>query len=179
MEEFEMLKVIFDSSALITCCKFKIQSHYIMEHILRICEVFIPDAVRAEAGMASEKYPDATVAERMIREGAIKVQCVELQEDGVLDRYKLGKGEKEAITLAIDKGEAFVVTDDRLAYVVINRMKIKKLLFLDLLIELVEQKLIEREVAEQIVAAVKSRYPEGFIYHTLKILERGDRRCLR
>lgn len=175
----KMLKVIFDSSALITCCKFKVQSCYIMEHVLRICEVFIPDAVAVEAGIASEKYPDATVAERMIKEGAIKVQCVELPEDDVLDRYKLGKGEKEAIILGIEKEDAIVITDDRLAYVVMDRMKIKKLLFLDLLIEFVEKKRVEREVAEQIVAAVKQRYPEGFIYHTLKILERGDRRCLR
>lgn len=62
---------------------------------------------------------------------------------------------------------------------VMNRMKIKKLLFLDLLIEFMEKKLMEKQVAEQIAAAVKPRYPEGFIYHTLKILERGDRRCLR
>jgi len=60
-----------------------------------------------------------------------------------------------------------------------DRMKIKKSLFLDLIIEFVEKKLMNTEVAEQVVAAVKSRYPEGFIYHTLKILERGDRRCLR
>jgi predicted nucleic acid-binding protein len=150
-----------------------------MEHVVSICEVFIPDAVGVEAGIASEKYPDATVAERMIREGEIKVQRVGLPGDDVLDRYKLGKGEKEAIVLGIEKEEAFIITDDRLAYVVMNRMKIKKLLFLDLLIELVEKKLMERKVAEQIVAAVKPRYPEGFIYHTLKILERGDRRCLR
>lgn len=89
-----MVEVIFDSSALITCCKFTVQGCYIMEHILRFCEVFIPDAVGVETCIASEKYPDATVA-------------------------------------------------------------------------------------EQDVAAVKSRYPEGFIYHTLQILERGDRRCLR
>jgi len=113
-----MVEVIFDSSALITCCKFTVQGCYIMEHMLRFCEVFIPDAVGVETCIASEKYPDATVAERMIRKGEIRVQCVELPVDGVLDRYKLGKGEKEAIALGIEKDEAYVVTDDRLAYVV-------------------------------------------------------------
>ena len=73
----------------------------------------------------------------------------------------------------------FIVTDDRLAYIVIDRMHIKKMLFLDLIVELVERNLMNLELAKSIVNEIESRYPEGFIYHTLKILDRGDRKCLK
>jgi predicted nucleic acid-binding protein len=97
-----------------------------------------------------------------------------------LDHYNLGKGEKESIVLAVEMGEevGFIVTDDRLAYIVIDRMGIKKLIFLDLIVELVERSSMDLELAKSITNAIESRYPEGFIYHTLKILERGDRKCL-
>ena len=73
----------------------------------------------------------------------------------------------------------FIVTDDRLAYIVIDRMHIKKMLFLDLIVELVERNLMNLELAKSIVNEIELRYPEGFIYHTLKILDRGDRKCLK
>jgi len=93
----------------------------------------------------------------------------------------LGKGEKESIALAIKMVAEvdFTITDDRLAYIVIDRMDIKKLLFLDLIVELVERGLMNLELAKSIINAIKSRYPEGFVYHTLKILDRGDRKCLK
>jgi hypothetical protein len=52
------------------------------------------------------------------------------------------------------------------------------ILLADLLVELVWKELMEREIAEKILKAIELRYAQGFIPHTLKILERGDRRCL-
>ncbi|MDI6886828.1 MAG: hypothetical protein QMD22_10930, partial [archaeon] len=104
----------------------------------------------------------------------IKVRSVSFWKNDVLDRYKLGKGEMESIALGVEMGDEvdFIVTDDRLAYIVIDRMGLKKMLFLDLIVELVERRLLDLERARLIVHAIESRYPEGFIYHTLKILER-------
>ena len=67
----------------------------------------------------------------------------------------MGKGEKETIVLAVEMGGEvdFIVTDDRLAYVVIDRMSIKKLLFLDLIVELVERNLMDLELAKSIINA--------------------------
>jgi predicted nucleic acid-binding protein len=118
---------------------------------------------------------------KLIREGKIGVRRPPFWDYNVLDHYNLGKGEKESIVLTVEMGDEmdFIVTDDRLAYVVIDRMGIKKLLFLDLIVELVERTLMDLELARSIIDAIESRYPEGFIYHTLKILERGDRKCLK
>ena len=46
--------------------------------------------------------------------------------------------EKEAIALCLKMGENIpLITDDRLAYIVSDRMRVQKLLLLDLVVELV------------------------------------------
>ncbi|MBM3134343.1 MAG: hypothetical protein FJZ89_03465 [Chloroflexi bacterium] len=86
---------------------------------------------------------------------------------------------KEAIALCLKKGENIsLITDDRLAYIVSDRMRVQKLLLLDLVVELVASRLMSSALAEEIVRATEPRYSGGFIAHTLKILERGDRKCL-
>jgi len=57
-------------------------------------------------------------------------------------------------------------------------MTVPKILLVDLLVELVWQQLMERELAEKILKVIGARYAPGFIPHTVKILEGGDRRCL-
>jgi len=102
-----------------------------------VCEIFIPDAVSVEVSAAKGNYPDAAIAERMIKQDKIKVRQVTLPTDGVLDHYKLGTGEKEAIVLGVEMGEVdFITSDDRLAYIVMRRMRLKSMLLLDLLLEL-------------------------------------------
>jgi len=176
-----MLKLIFDTNALITSCKFYVSGLPVIKYIAERCEIIISHSVNEEVVSAGGMYPNAVVAKELIREGKIGVKNVSFWDYDVLDRYNLGKGEKESIVLAVEMGGEvdFIVTDDRLAYVVIDRMSIKKLLFLDLIVELVERNLMDLELAKAIINAIGLRYPEGFIYHTLKILERGDRKCLK
>jgi predicted nucleic acid-binding protein len=104
-----------------------------------------------------------------------------LPSDNVLDHYRLGSGEKESIALYLDKADAldFLVTDDRLAYVVGQRCGIPCRLFLDIAIELVERKLWQQELAEEVVKATQHRFSGGFVPHTLTILRKGDPRCLK
>ncbi len=176
-----MLKVIFDTNALITSCKFYVHGLPVIKHVVERCEIIISHSVNEEVVSAEGRYPDAVVAKELIRDGKIKIRRVPFLDYDVLDRYKLGKGEKESIVLAVEMGEEldFIVTDDRLAYIVIDRMEIKKALFLDLIVELVERSSMDLELAKLIINAIELRYPEGFIYHTLKILVRGDRKCLK
>ena len=72
----------------------------------------------------------------------------------------------------------YLVVDDRLAFVVSDRMTVPKILLVDLLVELVWKGFMERQLAEKILEAIAPRYASGFIPHTLTMLERGERRCL-
>jgi hypothetical protein len=68
--------------------------------------------------------------------------------------------------------------DDRLAFVVSDRMTVPKILLVDLLVELVWAGGMERQLAEKVLEAIAPRYAPGFIPHTLTMLARGERRCL-
>lgn len=169
--------IVFDSPALITCCSFELGGTPVIHHILDACHVVVAGAVSDEVTLDYVKYPDAALAKRFIGEGTIELQEIVLPPDNVLERYKLGKGEKESIGLAIEH-DFPLVTDDRLALVVASRMGIDQMLFLDLVVTLVEEKRLERDLARKIVRTIASRYAPGFVEHTLTILKRGSRRCL-
>lgn len=175
-----MPRFIVDTNALITACKFSVRGLPVIKQIADASELIISTAVHDEIMSTGDKYLDALVAKDLIEEGKIEVRGVQLKDCDILNRYKLGKGEKESIVLAVEMNENvdFIVTDDRLAYIVMNRMNLNALLFLDLIVTLVEQDMLARAVANALVKAVEPRYPEGFIYHTLKILEMGERRWL-
>ena len=68
-------------------------------------------------------FPDARLADRITGEGRIEVIPISLPPNNVLDHYRLGSGEKESIALYLDQADEldFLVTDDRLAYVVSQR----------------------------------------------------------
>jgi hypothetical protein len=72
----------------------------------------------------------------------------------------------------------YLVVDDRLAFVVSDRMSVPKILLVDLLVELVWQGYMERQLVEKMLEAIAPRYAPGFIPHTLTMLERGERKCL-
>lgn len=178
-----MLQVVFDTPALITGCQFEVRSQPVIEHLLTFCNIIVPAAVQIEAVIAGKRYLDAGVAGGLIVAGRIQLEDISLPDGNVLEHYKLGAGEKEAIALCLEKMRRrevidFLVTDDRLAYIVADRLRVQKLLLVDLLVELVERKVMDNLLAEEIVQAIRPRYPVGFIIHTLKILREGKRQCL-
>ena len=172
-----MTTTVFDSSALITCCQCVVQGGFVLDHILDFCAMWIPQAVADEVTVGYMRYPDAAIARDRIDGEKILVKEVLLLEGNILDPYKLGQGEKEVLALASNTNLP-LVTDDRLAFVVADRLGVQRRLFLDLLVDLVEQKRMQRKLAEEITHAVAFRYGAGFVEHTLRILERGDRKCL-
>lgn len=175
-----MLGAILDSTALITCCQANLQDVPIIERALDVCTLSIPTAVYREVIAVKAKHPDARLADRLIAEERIGVEPVDLAPDNVLENYRLGRGEKECIALYLEKPDRwdFLVTDDQLAYIVSQRCEIPTCLFLDLVIELVNQKLWRQGLARQVVRATQRRFSGGFVPHTLTILQEGDRRCL-
>jgi len=176
-----MLNLVFDANALITCCQAAIARGPAIVSVLEASTLRIPAAVHQQVRAASARYPDARLADRLIADGRIQVIPVQLPAGNVLEHYRLGPGEKESIALYLDRADEldFLVTDDRLAYVVSQRCGIPSHLFLDLIIEFVERKLWRRELAEEVVNAAQHRFSGGFVPHTLAILKTGDRRCLR
>jgi predicted nucleic acid-binding protein len=172
-------KLVFDSASLITAAKFTVDGLTVIEHVAQRGQIVIGPAVHDEVVMAGAAYSDAVLVQRMVLNGQIKVQPVTVPVATVLDRYKLGPGEKESMILALTQPDAdYLVVDDRLAFIVSDRMTIPKILLADLLVELVWKQFIERELAEKILKVIEVRYAPGFIPHTLKILEGGVRKCL-
>lgn len=172
-------KLILDSSSLITTAKFTVDGLTVAEHIAQRCQLIIASAVHNEVIVAGVAHPDATQIQKMVARGQIAVETPPVSSATVLDSYKMGQGEKESIILTLTLPEVDnLVVDDRLAFIVSDRMTVPKILLADLLVELVWKGLLERELAEKILKAIEPRYATGFIPHTLTILERGDRRCL-
>jgi predicted nucleic acid-binding protein len=173
------LKVIVDSASLITAAKFTVDGHTVVEHLAHCCLVRITPAVHNEVILAGATYPDAAHVQALVTDGHITVVSPPVSEASVLDGYKLGRGEKESIIQALTLPDTdYLVVDDRLAFVVSDRMTVPKILLVDLLVELVWKGFMERQLAEKMLGAITPRYAPGFIPHTLTMLERGERRCL-
>jgi len=172
-------KLVADSASLITAAKFTVDGLTVAEHIAQRCQLVIATAVHNEVIVAGTAHPDAVKVQAMVTSGRITVEAPLVSGPTVLDSYKLGQGEKESIILTLTRpGIDYLIVDDRLAFIVSDRVGVPKILLADLVVELVWKALMQRELAEGILKAVEPRYAPGFIPHTLKMLERGDRRCL-
>lgn len=173
------LKLVVDSASLITAAKFAVDGRTVAEHIVDRCQVIIVPAVHNEVILAGGAHPDAAQVQAMVAGGRIAVASPPASGVTVLDSYKLGRGEKESIILTLARPDVdYLVVDDRLAFIVSDRMTVPKILLADLLVELVWKGLMDREISEKMLKAIEPRYAPGFIPHTLRILEGGDRRCL-
>ena len=73
-----MLKLIFDTNALITSCKFYVGGLPVIKYIAERCEIIISHSVNEEVVSAGGKYPNAVVAKELIREGKIGVRTVSI-----------------------------------------------------------------------------------------------------
>ncbi len=174
-----LLKVVVDSASLITAAKFDVDDRTVVDHIVDRCHVIIAPTVYQEVILAGGIHPDAAHVQKMVTDGHIAVEAPSASNATVLDSYKLGRGEKESMILALTRPDiAYLVVDDRLAFIVSDRMTVPKILLADLLVELVWKGFMERELSEKMLKAIEPRYAPGFIHHTLRILEGGDRKCL-
>ena len=88
--------------------------------------------------------------------------------------YGLGVGEVDSILLAEhpDWKDATLVMDDHLAYLVSDRLGLRKRFLLDVIADLARTNQLNAELAVSMVHAIRSRYPVAFVEHTLLMLRR-------
>jgi predicted nucleic acid-binding protein len=130
------LKLIIDAASLITAATFAVDGHTVAEHITQCCLLRIAPAVHHEVIIAGTIYPDAAQVQAMVGDGRITVESPPRSVAPVLDGYRLGRGEKESIILALTQPDTdYLVVDDRLAFIVSDRMTVPKILLVDLLVE--------------------------------------------
>lgn len=167
------LHLIFDSCSLITAAKFSVDNRLILDVILEIAEISIPEEIRLETTKELTKYKDAKEIQTRIADGKIIVKQV-LWDKNIfknLEDYNIDLGEKEAILLYLEnKDFDFLVVDDFLAAIICSRFKINHFLLLDLIVHCVNSKLIDPELAIKIVNSIRSRYHIGFVNHTLSMI---------
>ena len=170
------IKPIFEAGPLISACKCAVGNRVVIDFLIPLVSITIPTAVYQEVAVAGSRYPDAAVARQRVDAGSITVETPQPNPDlaAVLALYRLGQGETEAILLTAEKmaqgTTVMLVVDDILAYVVCDRAKVNKLLFLDFLVMLTREGLLGAEEATDIVQSVQNRYPGPFVAHTLQML---------
>ena len=168
------MRVIFDSGPLITACKFFVRGELIVDVILRSCSIIIPEAVKSETVDNAKGFPDALEIARRIKRGFIEVEKIlPTTVSPILNGYVLGAGEREAILLYQQRGGMdYLVIDEHPAYIISDRLGIKKGILPDLVVELVRRKDLGKDSARMILQAIDSRYPIGTVRHSLITLER-------
>ncbi len=171
-----MPTLIFDAGPLITSCKFTVDTQLVIDHFLQVCTIIVPNSVRDEVVIAGSRYADAKTAKQRMDSGKIIVLMppASPEIEPFLEPYGLGVGERDSILLTTHKdlADATLVIDDHLAYLVSDRLRRPQKFLLDTIIDFVQEKHMESELAIQIVQAIQPRYPHAFVEHTLRLLRR-------
>lgn len=132
--------MIFDSSTLILLAKSDLLDIF-LEDFLEAPS--LPSAVEAELTWDSRR-PDAILIRQRITEGRLVVESI--REPKVLARlvqdFRLGLGEAEALVLALEKKAAVVATDDRNAIRACKVLRINFVNSLGILVRAVEKGLL-------------------------------------
>jgi predicted nucleic acid-binding protein len=115
--------IVFDSSTLILLAKKELLDMFLdgFEG-----DVAAPKAVREETCI--KERSDAILIEKRIEEGKIKVYELEKKDllKKLIEDFKLGIGEAEAILFCMEKGFKIIATDDKNA---INACKVLRIRF--------------------------------------------------
>jgi hypothetical protein len=171
-----MKKLILDAGPLITSCRFTTAGQVVIDHLLAACDITIASSVRNEVVVAGQRYPDAQVAQQRINQASISVMSPPVNRDmeAVIGIYGLGEGEQDSMLLTrhSDLMDATLVLDDHLAYLVSDRLAVRKRFLLDAIADLVRDGDLDVQLALAIVEAIRSRYPRAFVEHTLLLLKR-------
>jgi predicted nucleic acid-binding protein len=137
-------------------------------------EIAIPEAVYEEAVTRGfeEGHEDAKITESMIAEGWIRVYKPKKRFiDAVEDRenefgIELGKGEREAIALALEKGISIFLTNDEDAYQIGRSLDLEPKGVLYVLLKAVKERHLSGEQAKECLG----RMLEGGFWLSPKII---------
>jgi hypothetical protein len=170
-------KLLFDTSSLITAAQFGVRGQLVIEFITNYAKVIIPEGVKAEAvdlGLQAG-YSDALELDRLIKAGAItvaKAQPADLPFETVVAAYDVEPGDVEILRLCrLTSGYDHAVVDDRLLYLILHRFAMRPIFLPDLIVAMARERAITKEIGEQLLEAIRSRYRTGFIEHSLLMLK--------
>lgn len=171
-----MRELILDAGPLITACRFNAAGKVVIDHLLAVCDITIASSVRDEVVVAGQRYLDAQIAQQRIDETSIRVMSPPVDHDlkALIEVYGLGQGEQDSILLTHhnDLVDATLVLDDHLAYLVSDRLGVRKRFLLDVIADLARDGDLDIQSVLAIIEAIRSRYPRAFVEHTFLLLQR-------
>lgn len=142
--------MVFDSSTLILLAKSELLDLFLDDFR---GPILVPLAVEAEC--TGHGHPDAVLIQHRIREGRVVVEEVRHPQVVVrlIQDFRLGPGEAEALALALDRGgdDAVIATDDRNAIRACKVLRIGFVTSLGILVRSVEKALLSPEDAKRIL----------------------------
>lgn len=138
-----------------------------LETILAFADVVVVETVAVET-TAFLKYRDAVVIKSLLDAQKIKRHELPVTKyDDLIGAYnKVDEGERDTIRLALTMPDARLILDDAAGFVVATHFDLNPIMLLDLLVLWVRSGVLEKSVAQKIVALVASRYSEAFVNHT-------------
>jgi predicted nucleic acid-binding protein len=162
---------VFDASTLILTTKIELL-HLFLNDINM--DVAIPKAVEQECCGAS-KALDALVIRKALDDGRIKVRKVRNGKLAVklISDFNMGKGEAEAISLALEEGARIVGIDDKCGIDACKLLSLPFITAIGLLVRSRQKGLIGREDARIKLAALAryGRYRKSMVDDALRQLE--------
>lgn len=143
--------IVFDASTLILLARTEILERFLETTL----EVFIPKEVEREC-CEQKRSEDALLIQRLIKDKKITVKLVRQRRLGERVRrdFNLGRGESEAIALALLQKGSLLATDDKRAINACKVLKIPYTTALAILIRMYEKGLLEKEEAELKIEAL-------------------------
>jgi predicted nucleic acid-binding protein len=146
--------LIFDSSTLILLAKAELLDIFLNDFQGK---PLLPSAVEAESTSNPDR-PDGLLIQQRILEGRLMVQ--EIGQSKVLSRllqdFRLGLGEAEALALALEIGDAAIVaTDDRNALRACKVLRIEFVTSLGILVRAVEKGLLTRAAGQRFLEKLR------------------------
>ena len=144
--------VVFDSSTLILLAKADILDNFINDYEGKL---LVPREVEKESCERKMSF-DALLIRKRIQEKIIGVAnisnaslCARLMED-----FRLGRGEAEALVLSIERRAKLVATDDKNAIKACKLLKLSFTSAIAILIRLLEKGVIDTEKAKEAINAL-------------------------
>ena len=164
--------LVFDSSTLILLAKADLLDLFVENFSGRLA---IPPNVRSEVLIGGKA--ETSQISNMINTDKIKVLKVKDQRlvDKFMDDFNLGRGEAEALALALHEGAELVATDDKNAIRAAKMLKIDFVTAIAFVVRAFEKQLLDAGEAKSKIARLKSigRYGKQIIKDALERIKKG------
>jgi len=163
--------IVFNSSTLILLARVELLDTF----LAALDEtVTIPKEVEREC-CEGKRTPDALLIQKAMQAKKIVVQPMKARRlyGKILADFPLGKGEAEALSLALSRKARLFVTDDKKAIQASKLLKISFTTAVDILVRMYEKGLLEKKEAQRKLEALRKygRYKRDIIEDAKSRLE--------